>query len=382
MEAVPHLPDPSRARARRRYRYHGVFIPLLRLALALGLLVPIAMHQAALQGGVQPDRLGAFAVATFLYGLIALAVLNWSYRRPRGDALGNAFLAADMVFLFAPVIWATGGAASWIFFVPVARVVDRLYQPPLITAALAHLAPLSFLGAVWATVQFDGATPSGMEVAVKAAFVYFMSLYAIFVGRESFTYRQRLSAAVARARGLGAELEAKNAALAQQAEKGEALAELKGAFLANVSHEIRTPLNGIIGMTAVLADTSLDAEQAESLRIIRSSSDTLLTLVNDVLDFSKVESGQLVLEHRPFALKACLHKAVDPLRMAARERGLTLDVRVADDVPPTAHPYPLRNVWRDDADVAEPLPREVVVAGAPDAEDGQFRVPRLLGDQG
>ena len=53
----------------------------------------------------------------------------------------------------------------------------------------------------------------------------------------------------------------------------------------------------------------------------------------------------------------------------------------ADDVPPTAHPYPLRNVGRDDADVAEPLPREVVVAGAPDAEDGQFRVPRLLGDQ-
>jgi signal transduction histidine kinase/ActR/RegA family two-component response regulator len=107
----------------------------------------------------------------------------------------------------------------------------------------------------------------------------------------------------------------------------------KSDFLATMSHEIRTPLNGIIGFIEMLGDTELTEEQAEYVTTIRSSSDALMSLMNDVLDFSKVESGNLILETRDFALPQLIRELSSMFFTQATEKGLSLKIDVDDDVP-------------------------------------------------
>ena len=123
--------------------------------------------------------------------------------------------------------------------------------------------------------------------------------------------------------------------LAEAKERAEDADRLKSAFLATMSHELRTPLNSIIGFTGILLQElagPLNPEQGKQLDMVRTSARHLLALINDVLDISKIEAGQLEVECVPFDLRAAIASVTDIMRPTAQKKSLALQVEVSPDV--------------------------------------------------
>ncbi|CAI2493578.1 two-component sensor histidine kinase BarA [Serratia proteamaculans] len=129
------------------------------------------------------------------------------------------------------------------------------------------------------------------------------------------------------------QMEIQNVELDLAKKRAQEAARIKSEFLANMSHELRTPLNGVIGFTRQMLKTEMSVTQTDYLQTIERSANNLLTIINDVLDFSKLEAGKLVLEHIPFSLRETLDEVIVLLAPSAHEKGLELTLDVHNDVP-------------------------------------------------
>lgn len=170
-----------------------------------------------------------------------------------------------------------------------------------------------------------------------------------FIRSRERSYReeqQRLESAVdQRTRELRvekAQIEGKNAEIELLLKDSQEANRLKSEFLANVSHEIRTPMNGVLGMTALALETELDGEQREYLETAQQSATSLLSLLNEILDFSKIDAGRLELESVPFSAADCVREAVRTLAGMAHQKGVQIHTTIGAQVPDSMWGDPMR----------------------------------------
>ena len=167
----------------------------------------------------------------------------------------------------------------------------------------------------------------------KGAFSHCIAL------QRDVTERKRIENEIQR---YARELKQKNQALVAALAAAKESTELKSRFLANMSHEIRTPMNGIVGMIGLVLTTALNTEQQEYAEAVQQSASSLLVVINDILDLSRIEAGRLELDCVSFDLKAMVEEAVSLLAILARTKGLALSHELASDLPRSLFGDPVR----------------------------------------